>query len=314
MHSHTGMEPLPELRGGSDGNELSSDITPYVRSIDGFNPLDPQLQVIKSGGVTTSLILPGSGNNMGGEAFVIKHAVGISDGRTNISQIDMLADPERNWRYMKMACGENPKRVYGHVGKHDGPFSRMGEAWYFRHAFERATEYVKKQDDWCTAADKYGASSMQSYLPQALEWESLAAVLRGQVHVNTHCYTVADLEDYVRYTNEFKFPVRAFHHAHQTYLVPEVSMSHPVSTTQTANLSIRSSSKSTAVDRQQQHSSQTTCTTKSNLTLPPSKLARSCMRMASLPSTSVTTRFSTHSTSSSKPLKHSATACRITQL
>ena len=102
MHSHVTVDPLPSLRGWSDDNELSSDITPYVRSLDGINPLDHQLQVIKSGGVTTSLILPGSGNNMGGEAYVVKHAVGKSDGRSEISAEDMLVDPDKTWRYMKM--------------------------------------------------------------------------------------------------------------------------------------------------------------------------------------------------------------------
>ncbi|KAL3422119.1 amidohydrolase [Phlyctema vagabunda] len=222
MHSHTGVYPLPSLNGGSDGNELSSDITPYVRSIDGLDPLDPQLQVIKSGGVTTSLILPGSGNNMGGEAFIIKHAVGKKDGRSEIGPKDLLADPEQNWRFMKMACGENPKRVYGEVGHDHGPFSRLGESWYFRHAFEEARTLVTAQDDWCSAAATNGVESMQTYLPQELKWESLGAALRGQVHINTHCYTVADLEAFVDHTNEFQFPVRAFHHAHQTYLVPEI--------------------------------------------------------------------------------------------
>lgn len=130
MHSHAGDDMLPDLEGSGDTNELSNDITPYVRSIDGLNPLDPQIQVIKSGGVTTSLVLPGSGNNIGGEAYVIKHAVGKQDGRSEISAEDMLADPEKNWRYMKMACGENAKRVYGTVGRDFGPFSRLGEAWY----------------------------------------------------------------------------------------------------------------------------------------------------------------------------------------
>ncbi|KAK5703813.1 hypothetical protein LTR97_002826 [Elasticomyces elasticus] len=222
MHSHAGDDPLPALRGTADENELSSDITPYVRSIDSINPLDPQIRVIKSGGVTTSLILPGSGNNIGGEAYVLKHAVGKADGRGELSAESMLADPEHNWRYMKMACGENAKRVYGRVGRDFGPFSRMGEAWYFRHAFEQASTLVKAQDDWCAAADHYGAKNLDSYLPLDLEWESLGAVLRGQVHVNTHCYTVPDLEAFVRHTNEFQFPVRAFHHAHQTYLVPEI--------------------------------------------------------------------------------------------
>lgn len=222
MHSHTGVDSLPGLRGNQDTNELSSDTTPYVRSIDGLNPLDHQLQVIKSGGVTTSLILPGSGNNIGGEAYVIKHAVGKADGRPEISAEDMLADPEKHWRYMKMACGENAKRVYGRLGRDFGPFSRLGEAWYFRHAFEQASNMVKSQNDWCDAADRVGAESMPDYLPMDLQWESLGAALRGQVMINTHCYTVPDLEAFVRHTNEFNFSVRAFHHAHQTYLVPEV--------------------------------------------------------------------------------------------
>lgn len=134
----------------------------------------------------------------------------------------MLADPDRNWRYMKMACGENAKAVYGHVGRDFGPVSRMGEAWEFRKAFDQARDLVQAQDDWCAAADHVRPADMQRYLPRDLQRESLAAVLRGQVHVNTHCYTVPDLEAFIRHTNEFKFPVRAFHHAHQTYLVPEI--------------------------------------------------------------------------------------------
>ena len=218
MHSHAGLGGFGSL--GDDTNELSGDITPYVKSLDGFNPIHPEIQWIKSGGVTASLILPGSGNNIGGQAFVVKMASGKSNGRTEISQEDMLADPDKTWRYMKMACGENPKRVYGKIGR--GPFSRLGEAWEFRHAFEQAKKYVESQDDWCHTADQLGAQNMNEYLPSDIQWESLGAVLRGQVRVNTHCYTIPDLEAYVRHTNEFKFRVYAFHHAHQTYLVPEV--------------------------------------------------------------------------------------------
>ncbi|SPO02928.1 uncharacterized protein DNG_05606 [Cephalotrichum gorgonifer] len=221
MHSHSGVDSLPNLVGNDDTNEMSSDITPYVRSIDAIQPLDPQFQVIKSGGVTTSLVLPGSGNNIGGEAYVVKHAIGQADGRSELSAEDMLADPDRNWRYMKMACGENAKRVYGKAGER-GPYSRMGESWAFRQAFEHAQKLVREQDDWCAEADAVGIEHMSHYLPEDLEWESLGAVLRGQVHINTHCYTIPDLEAFVDHTNEFKFPVRAFHHAHSTYLVPEI--------------------------------------------------------------------------------------------
>ena len=220
MHSHAGVYSLPALTGSADGNEMSDNITPWARSIDGLLPLDPQIQVIKSGGVTTSLVLPGSGNNMGGEAYLIKHAVGKPDGRKEISATDMLADPDRNWRFMKMACGENAKRAHGGIGKR--PFSRMGESYDFRHAFEQAAELNQRQDDWCSKADAIGIENMEEYLPQEIAWESLGAALRGQVHINTHCYTIPDLEAMVDHTNEFKFPVRAFHHAHQTFLVPEI--------------------------------------------------------------------------------------------
>ncbi|KAK5661833.1 hypothetical protein OQA88_9936 [Cercophora sp. LCS_1] len=220
MHSHAGVASLPGLRGTEDSNEVAGDITPYVRSIDGIQPNDPHIQVIKSGGVTTSLILPGSANNMGGEAYVIKHAVGKSNGRNETSTEDMLADPDRAWRFMKMACGENPKRVYGKVGE-GGPTSRMGESWEFRHAFEQATEYVREQNDWCDAAAA-GLENVKGYLRQEIRWDSLGALLRDQVRLNTHCYTVPDLEAFIDHTNEFKFKLRAFHHAHQTYLVPEI--------------------------------------------------------------------------------------------
>ncbi|POR34274.1 Uncharacterized protein TPAR_05526 [Tolypocladium paradoxum] len=220
MHSHAGVNSLPVLEGNGDGNEASDNITPWARSIDGFYPFDPQIQVIKSGGVTTSLVLPGSGNNIGGEAYLLKHAVGKPDGRREISAEDMLADPERNWRYMKMACGENAKRAGHSMGRR--PFSRMGESYDFRHAFEQARDLVQRQDDWCHKAEAVGVGNMDDYLPQEILWESLGAAMRGQVHINTHCYTVPDLEAMVDHTNEFKFAVRAFHHAHQTYLVPEI--------------------------------------------------------------------------------------------
>ena len=220
MHSHAGVHSLPTLHGNEDVSELSTNITPYVRAMDGIQPLDTQLQVIKSGGVTSSLILPGSSNNIGGEAFVVKHAVGPADGRNTTSVSDMLADQSRTWRYIKMACGENAKHVHGKAGER-GPTSRLGESWELRHAFERASRLMQEQDDWCQTA-ALGLDRVQTYLPNDLEWEALIAVLRGQVHVHAHCYTIPDLEAFVDHSNEFMFSIRAFHHAHQSYLVPEV--------------------------------------------------------------------------------------------
>ncbi|SPO06749.1 uncharacterized protein DNG_09443 [Cephalotrichum gorgonifer] len=220
MHSHAGVHSLPTLHGNEDVSELSTNITPYVRSTDGIHPLDRQIQAIKSGGVTTSLILPGSSNNIGGEAFVIKHAVGTADGRNETSVADMLADPERTWRYMKMACGENAKHVHGKIGER-GPMSRLGESWEIRRAFETATRILREQEDWCDMA-ALGLEHAKGYLPYDIEWEALVAVLRGQVQVHIHCYTIPDLEAFVDHSNEFEFKIRAFHHAHQAYLVPQI--------------------------------------------------------------------------------------------
>ncbi|KID74998.1 uncharacterized protein G6M90_00g055900 [Metarhizium brunneum] len=204
MHSHAGVYSMPGLRGNSDGNEFSSPVTPWTRAIDGLYVFDPQIEVIKSGGVTTSLILPGSSNNIGGEAYLIKHAVGKKEGRNEFSAADMLADPERHWRYMKMACGENPKQSFSSGGRMT---SRLGESFEFRRAFEKARDLVQRQDDWCDKADAVGVDNMDSYLPEELAWESLGAAMRGQVHINTHCYTVPDLEAMVDHTNEFKFAI-----------------------------------------------------------------------------------------------------------
>lgn len=277
MHSHAGVGPLPGLHGDDDINEMSDDITPWARSLDAIHPDDVQIQVIKSGGVTTSLILPGSSNNMAGEAYVIKHAVGKADGRTETSANDMLADPERNWRYMKMACGENAK--FAHGGKDKSPYSRMGESYRFRRAFETARALVTRQDDWCRKAAAIGAENMGEYLPRDLEWESLSAALRGQVHINTHCYKITDLEAMVDHSNEFQFPIRAFHHAHQTYLVPEVRYPRlPFSFCLflPANPCIRSSSAPGAAARPPRPSSPTTCSTRPRPTSAPSTPVSTC--------------------------------------
>lgn len=74
--------------------------------------------------------------------------MGKEAGRPELSIESLLADPDKNHRYIKMACGENAKNVYGQVGRGFGPFSRLGEAWYFRRSFEKARNYKEAQDDW----------------------------------------------------------------------------------------------------------------------------------------------------------------------
>ncbi|PIL32776.1 hypothetical protein GSI_04893 [Ganoderma sinense ZZ0214-1] len=125
-----------------------------------------------------------------------------------------LYDPKVSFRYrqMKHACGENPDRVYSGT--------RMDTAWAFRQAYDKARQIKEAQDEYCAKANRGDWAELGAY-PEDLQWEALVDVLRGRVKVHTHCYETVDLDDLVRITNEFKFPIAAFHHAHETYLVPD---------------------------------------------------------------------------------------------
>lgn len=100
----------PGLSGTSDTNEGTEPTTPYVRTIDAFNPSDKAIPIVASGGITTALVLPGSGNLIGGEAYAFKlRPVDTLSNQDMLVQNGIDEESEQRWRYMKMACGENPK-------------------------------------------------------------------------------------------------------------------------------------------------------------------------------------------------------------
>ncbi|KAK3806525.1 MAG: hypothetical protein J3R72DRAFT_108273 [Linnemannia gamsii] len=221
MHSHFGVDSWPALDATSDTNEMTQPLTPFIRSIDGFNPSDPAREWILSGGVTTSLILPGSGNVMGGEAYSVKMRK-----VDTLSTDDMLvqAGEDDKWRYMKMACGENPKRYYGQY-LNRMPSTRLGEGWLLRDEFAKATELLRAQDDWCQAAEelpRWGRHRLDKPFPEDLQHEAVVGILRDDVKLNIHCYETHDLEAMVRHSNEYKFKISAFHHGLDAYRVPEI--------------------------------------------------------------------------------------------
>ncbi|CAE6344950.1 unnamed protein product, partial [Rhizoctonia solani] len=118
------------------------------------------------------------------------------------------------WRHMKHACGENPSRVHKQT--------RMDSIWEFRKAYNSAREVKQKQDDFCYRAGSGAVDWSKESFPDDLQFEALVDVLRGRVKVNIHCYQAVDFDGIVRLTNEFKFPVAAFHHAHDAYLAPNL--------------------------------------------------------------------------------------------
>lgn len=114
MHSHHLVDSWPTLPATSAGHEMRPDfgpLTPFVRSLDGMKPYDAATKLIALGGVTSSLILPGSANIMGGEAWPVKNAVRPGENGEEVVE-EMLVEfgipvLERR-RYIKMACRENP--------------------------------------------------------------------------------------------------------------------------------------------------------------------------------------------------------------
>ncbi|KAH7339931.1 hypothetical protein B0J17DRAFT_570590 [Rhizoctonia solani] len=223
MHSHLGVDSVPELRGSADTNSYKAPTMPYLRSLDGFNTHDAAFALSRSGGVARSLILPGSADNIGGQAFVVKIRKTSHGGPSSmvleppstlhINGTRGEADGVR-WRHMKHACGENPSRVYQQT--------RMDSIWEFRKAYNSAREVKQKQDEFCHRAEDGTVDWSKESFPEDLQFEALVDVLRGRVKVNIHCYQAVDLDGIVRLTNEFKFPVAAFHHAHEAYLVPDI--------------------------------------------------------------------------------------------
>ncbi|MSP93380.1 MAG: amidohydrolase [Myxococcales bacterium] len=204
MHSHLGVYPMPPGKAHADGNEMTQPTTPMVRAIDAFDPEDPAIARAVAGGVTTALILPGSGNVMGGQALYVK-----LHGRT-VGEMQLPGAP----RAMKWAMGENPKRVYG--GRGTMPMSRMGHGWVMRKALFEARELLAQQRAWDDGSARPGPR------PQKPELEPLVALLSGQVSLQVHCYEVHDIETLVRVAREFGFQVAAIHHALEAWKVPEL--------------------------------------------------------------------------------------------
>jgi hypothetical protein len=97
----------------------------------------------------------------------------------------------------------------------------MDTFWAFRQAYDKARQILERQDAYCSAAVAGQWTGLGEF-PEDLQWEALVDVLRGRVRVQTHCYEAVDLDDLIRLTNEFKFPIAAVHHASEAYLVPDV--------------------------------------------------------------------------------------------
>ena len=205
-HSHLGVYAAPGIESLSDGNEMTNPNTAEVSSEHAIWPQDPQFDLALAGGVTTLHILPGSGNLFGGRSVTVKNV----PART----ADAMKFPGAPYG-LKMACGENPMRVYG--TRNTTPSTRMGNVAGYRKAWQAATEYREKVRAW-----RAGGSDPAKRPDRNLQLETLMGVLDGEIRIQNHCYRADEMATMIDIAKEFNFKIASFHHAVEAYKVRDL--------------------------------------------------------------------------------------------
>jgi imidazolonepropionase-like amidohydrolase len=201
-HSHMGVYAAPGSAAEQDGNEATNPVTAEVWAEHSIWPQDPQIPLAVAGGVTVAQILPGSANLIGGRSVTIR----LVPSRT-VQEMKYPGAPYG----VKMACGENPKRVY----QNRGPSTRMGNMAGYRAAFIQAEQYRERWDKWLK--DRKGDPPARD-----LRLETLAGVLRGQISVHNHCYRADEMAQMIDIAREFGYRIRSFHHAVEGYKIADL--------------------------------------------------------------------------------------------
>ena len=211
-HSHLGVYAAPGIESLQDGNEMTNPNTAEVSSEHAIWPQDPQFELALAGGVTTMHILPGSGNLFGGRSVTVKNV----RART----ADQMKFPGAPYG-LKMACGENPMRVYG--SRNTQPSTRMGNVASYRKAWQAATEYRGKWKAW-----KDGGSDPAKTPDRNLQLETLMGVLDGEIRVQNHCYRADEMATMIDISKEFGFKIASFHHAVEAYKVRDLLVANDI--------------------------------------------------------------------------------------
>ncbi len=209
IHSHMGVYPAPGLRSSSDGNEATSPVTAHVWAEHSVWTQDPQMPLALKGGITTFHVLPGSANLIGGRGVTLKNIW----SRT----VQGMKFPGAPYT-LKMACGENPKRVYG--GRNSEPSTRMGNVAGYRKAWIRAQGYRNKLEEYKSKSEE--AKELEYAPSRDLELETLVGVLEGEILIQNHCYRGEEMAVMLDIAKEFNYKVTAFHHAVEAYKVADI--------------------------------------------------------------------------------------------
>jgi imidazolonepropionase-like amidohydrolase len=209
VHSHLGVYPSPGIKAHSDGNEATDPVTAAVWAEHSVWPQDPGFSRALAGGVTSLMVLPGSANLIGGRGVTLKNVPA-----TSYQAMKFPGAPHS----LKMACGENPKRVYG--GKGRAPSTRMGNVAGYRAAWIEARDYLDKQANGETKKGRNGDDE-DSPPMRDLRLETLAGVLEGEILVHMHCYRADEMMTILDMAEEFGYRVTAFHHGVEAYKIAD---------------------------------------------------------------------------------------------
>ena len=210
-HSHIGGLGTPGDNGAqtNDVNEATNPVTANVWVEHSVWPQDAQFPRTLAGGVTTIQVLPGSANLIGGRSVVLK----VVPART----AQGMKFPGAKYG-LKMACGENPKRVYASRG----PSTRMGNVAGYRAAWIQAEAYRRHWDKWNAKHDSEAPT-------RDLGLETLAEVLRGNILVHNHCYRADEMVQMVDIAKEFGYRIRSFHHGVEAYKIADILAKEDIS-------------------------------------------------------------------------------------
>ena len=194
-HSHMGVYPAPSVRTSSDGNEATNPITSEVWAEHSVWTQDPQYKLALAGGITTFHVLPGSANLFGGRGVTLKNV-----SANTVPEMKFPDAPHS----LKMACGENPKRVYSSRG----PSTRMGNVAGYRNAWIGAENYKEQLERDPSHRD--------------IRNETLAGVLDGEILVHNHCYRADEMATMINIGEEFGYKVSTFHHGVEAYKIADL--------------------------------------------------------------------------------------------
>jgi len=198
-HCHLGMFEEGIGFEGDDGNESVEPITPHLRAIDGINPMDQGFQDAREGGVTTAVTGPGSANVIGGTFAAIK---------TYGKRIDdmVIKEPVA----MKVAFGENPKRVYDE--QHKSPITRMAVAALLRETLFEAKKYMEDLE-----ASKEDPDQKPDF---DIKLHSMMPVLRKEIPLKAHVHRADDVFTALRIAKEFDLDI-TLEHCTEGHLIVE---------------------------------------------------------------------------------------------